>query len=155
MPAHPDKMLIRCSSAQCGKWMHDDCLRRDALMRVYERLGKKTPQVFDNEPELKKEEAEGLVSPPATDTEKKEADEQPALEEIKLPLFVGPRPAAERASAKKGPKKEAYRGLFDATVRLNDGPTVWQIKDLRPNVSGGSKTWLEQAFCLFCNRAID
>lgn len=155
MPANPDKVLIRCSSPQCGKWMHDDCLRRDALMRVYERLGKKTPQVFENEPELKKEEAEGLVSPPATDTEKKEADDRPSLDEIKLPLFVGRRPAAERGSVKKGAKKEPYRGLFEATIRLNDGPTVWQIKDLRFNVSGGSKTWLEQAFCLFCSKAID
>lgn len=148
-------MLIRCPSSQCGKWMHDDCLRHDALMRVYERLGKREPQVFEKEPELKKEEPEGLVSPPATDTEKKEADDQPSLDDIKLPLFTGLRPVAERASAKKGPRREPYKGLFEATIRLNDGPTVWQVKDLRANADGGSKTWLEQAFCLFCNRVMD
>jgi len=168
MPAHPDKLLIRCSSHECGKWMHEDCLRHDALMRVYERLGKKMPQIFEGEPDVKKEEPppEGLVSPPATDAEKKEAEDKPSLQlnDIKLPLFVGgsrpsPSPGAgargRSSTPKKALKKEPYKGLFEAEIRLNDGPTAWQIKDLRSNVDGGSKTWLEQTYCMFCNQSID
>lgn len=176
MPAHPDKLLIRCSSPQCGKWMHEECLRHDALMRVYERLGKKSPQIFEGELDgVKKEEPpppEGLVSPPATDAEKKEAEDRPPLQQlndIKLPLFVGgPRPSPSPAAAaaavgargrsstpKKGVKKEPYKGLFEAEIRLDDGPTAWQIKDLRPDVDGGSRAWLEQAYCMFCSQSID
>ncbi|GKT83597.1 EBS-BAH-PHD domain-containing protein [Colletotrichum tofieldiae] len=39
-PANPDKTLIGCSNKECAKWLHEHCLREDALMRTYERLGK-------------------------------------------------------------------------------------------------------------------
>ncbi|KAL8366205.1 hypothetical protein RB595_004796 [Gaeumannomyces hyphopodioides] len=46
-PANPDKTLIGCSNFKnnCGKWLHLDCLEHDALMKVYERLGKDKPHV--------------------------------------------------------------------------------------------------------------
>lgn len=46
-PANPDKTLIGCSNTKgdCGKWLHSDCLIHDALMKVYQRLGKTKPHV--------------------------------------------------------------------------------------------------------------
>ena len=46
-PANPDKTLIGCSNFKnnCGKWLHLDCLKHDALIKVYERLSKDKPHV--------------------------------------------------------------------------------------------------------------
>lgn len=146
--------------------MHDECIRHDALLRVFERLGRKEPQLFDEvervpkreEQEVKKDADgdDGMVSPPATDSEKKEAtDEKPSLNDIKLPMYKGAQPRPEKSITKKGPRKEPYRGLFDASIRLDNGPTTWEVKDLRGNVESGVKTWLEKAHCLFCDQTID
>src|SRR5687767_6116766 len=39
-PENPDKTLVGCSNELCKKWLHDDCLIHEALMKTYERLGK-------------------------------------------------------------------------------------------------------------------
>ncbi|CAK7266981.1 hypothetical protein SEPCBS57363_002369 [Sporothrix epigloea] len=44
-PANPDKMLVGCSNDSCAKWIHEECLKHYALMRVYERLGHNKPHV--------------------------------------------------------------------------------------------------------------
>lgn len=143
--------------------MHDDCLRHDALMRVYARLGTKEPQTSDTlstEPETKKgakvEEQNGTGPPPTTPgAETEESNGKAPGEDGKLPLYVGPRPPLAQKPAKDA-GKEPYRGLFEATLRLDDGPTAWRIRDLRTTVEeAGVKTWLEQAHCLFCSRLID
>jgi hypothetical protein len=65
-----------------------------------------------------------------------------------------------RGSAKKGRKMKTadskpYLGLFEATLKMQDGPTAWEIRDLRENVKGGNKTWTEKAHCLLCGSSID
>ncbi|KAI6754220.1 hypothetical protein HG530_012734 [Fusarium avenaceum] len=65
-----------------------------------------------------------------------------------------------KGSAKKGRKKKSadhkpYVGLFEANLKMQDGPTAWEIRDLRENVTGGEKTWTEKAYCLICNAAIE
>jgi hypothetical protein len=140
---------------ECGKWMHDDCLRHDALMKIYERLGKTTPQIFD-EAVVKKEGDEEMTTPAAPENkEDGTAEASDVPKPAKLPLFT---PAAQSSTAptpKKGARKEPYRGLFEASIRLDSGPTVWHVKDLRENVSGGVKEWLEAARCLFCDKLLD
>ncbi|OHW97265.1 EBS-BAH-PHD domain-containing protein [Colletotrichum incanum] len=37
-PANPDKTLIGCSNRKCAKWLHEDCLQKDALLQAYRRL---------------------------------------------------------------------------------------------------------------------
>ena len=128
--------------------MHDDCLKHDALLRVFERLGKDKPQTFDEN----EEKEEGMVSPPATDSENKENGET-ASNDTNLPIYRGPQPAPAKLP-KKGVKKEPYRGLFEANIRLNQGPTCWRVEDLR-NIEGGAAAWLEKAHCLFCDTLID
>lgn len=144
--------------------MHDDCLQHDVLMRVYKRLGKTEPQTMEGMKapavEPKKEDGDtkdGLVSPPATDTEKAEGgdDKSSSVQDGKLPLFVASGPSPWQPMSTKGAGKEPYRGLFEASLRLDDGPTTWRIRDLRSDVKGGEKMWLEEAFCFFCSKKID
>lgn len=55
---------------------------------------------------------------------------------------------------KTGRPREAdtklYLELFQATLRMSDGPMVWEIKDLRPSFAGSAKTWSESVLCLLC-----
>ncbi|CAK7225416.1 hypothetical protein SCUCBS95973_005857 [Sporothrix curviconia] len=44
-PANPDKMLVGCGDDKCAKWIHEECLKHYALMRVYERLGHDKPHI--------------------------------------------------------------------------------------------------------------
>ncbi|KAF4510571.1 hypothetical protein G6O67_002448 [Ophiocordyceps sinensis] len=79
------------------------------------------------------------------------------------PMPGMPMPAAEKlprmSSGKKGrPRKvesRPYEGLFEASLKLDDGPTMWRITDLRAKVSGGDRTWTERAQCLVCGTKID
>ncbi len=55
---------------------------------------------------------------------------------------------------KTGRPREAdtklYLELFQATLRMSDGPMVWEIKDLRPSFASSAKTWSESVLCLLC-----
>ncbi|KAG6018312.1 hypothetical protein E4U41_003976 [Claviceps citrina] len=69
--------------------------------------------------------------------------------------------ASASASAKKGRGKKAvaeekpYEGLFQAKLRMKEGPMAWEITDLRANIRGGDRTWTERAACLVCRHLID
>ncbi|KAH0498372.1 hypothetical protein TgHK011_005626 [Trichoderma gracile] len=66
--------------------------------------------------------------------------------------------SSKTAPAKKGKRKKSskkpWEGLFEATLKMNEGPTVWQITDLR-DLEGGEKQWTEQAYCLLCDTVIE
>ncbi|KAM7206598.1 hypothetical protein V8F33_000241 [Rhypophila sp. PSN 637] len=55
-PAHPDRLLIGCTSDTCKKWMHEHCIIEEALRSTYERLGTDKPHL---PPEPIKEERNG------------------------------------------------------------------------------------------------
>lgn len=63
--------------------------------------------------------------------------------------------SVKRGRPRKAPESKPYLGLFDAALKLDEGPTVWRITDLRANVSGGDCTWTESAYCLICSTKID
>lgn len=44
-PANPDKQLLGCTSEECKKWMHEQCVIDDALQSVYARLGTDKPHL--------------------------------------------------------------------------------------------------------------
>ncbi|KYK55405.1 ebs-bah-phd domain-containing protein [Drechmeria coniospora] len=80
------------------------------------------------------------------------------------PVSGTPTLAAEKLSRSSSTKKgrfkrpegqQPYEGLFEAKLRLDDGPTVWEVTDLRPNVSGGDRTWTEKVDCLVCGTKIE
>jgi hypothetical protein len=157
-------MLISCSNKECGKWMHDDCLRHDALMRVYERPGRTPPQDC-NENGTMVEKGDGAMSSTSTRAHastpalEKTTEETTAFETstepLGLSLFTAPAPPSATSATKKGAKKEPYRGLFDATLILDNGPLGWRIEDLRDKAASGAKEWRELARCLFCSSLLD
>jgi hypothetical protein len=110
--------------------MHEQCLRHDALIRVHRRLGSQKPQSFDSDVAVKTEG--GLFK--STEPRQRE-------------LWVAPKQSAE---------KEPYYELFNAELKIeDDAPVVSEITDLRSDVGGGSKKWLEAAYCLFCDQVIE
>ncbi|EXM14117.1 Bromo adjacent homology (BAH) domain [Fusarium oxysporum f. sp. vasinfectum] len=184
MPANPDKTLIGCTSSECGKWMHHECMAHDILMQVYERLG--TDKPYRTEGSIVKEEKPEEATRPLSPTDAEEKETQPTIDvrsgetndnvhvkkaaretprETETPT-PGPTPsrplatASVKGSAKKGREKKTadskpYLGLFEATLKMQDGPTAWEIRDLGENVKGGDKTWTEKAHCLLCGSSID
>jgi hypothetical protein len=90
------------------------------------------------------------------------------LETILVTRNSTPRPTPSKSiiatsakrSAKDDRKKKMgdfkpYAELFEADLKMQEGPTVWEIRDLRENVTGGEKTWTEKAHCLICGPGID
>jgi hypothetical protein len=159
-------------------------LLEDVLTRTFERLGYGKPHI-DEETVVKKEEKEEeRAARPLSPTETREEETQPTIDvrggeaskdavlkqvngktwrPTETPVSGPTTPAAE--SSKMYSEKKArqnskansklYQGLFEATLKTDDGPTAWEIKDLRPNVMGGETTWTEKARCLFCDVTID
>jgi hypothetical protein len=153
-------------------------------MQVYARLGTDKPHRTYG-PVSNEEEAKNVtchLSP--TGAEKKNAihtidvhsDKNRGNIHVKeivpeTPLVTGnstPRPTPSKSiiatpakrSAKNDNKKKMgsfkpYAGLFEANLRMQDGPTVWEIRDLRESVTGGEKTWTEKVHCLICGAVID
>ncbi|KAL7940002.1 hypothetical protein V8C42DRAFT_338891 [Trichoderma barbatum] len=60
----------------------------------------------------------------------------------------------KRGECKKSSKKPWER-LFKATLKLEYGPTAWEVTDLREGVEGGEKKWMEPVYCLLCNTLIE
>ncbi|OBS16533.1 hypothetical protein FPOA_12852 [Fusarium poae] len=172
-----------CRNSQLS-WMHHECMVHGILMQVYERLGTDKPHRSEGFL-VKEENPEKAIHPPSpTDAEEKEAQptinirpgetndnvhvkkaarETPHETETPTPGQTPSRSiatASAKGSAKKGYKKKTgyskpYLGLFEATLKMQDGPTAWEIRDLRENVTGGDKTWTEKAHCLLCGSTID
>ncbi|CAM1507223.1 Fc.00g068640.m01.CDS01 [Cosmosporella sp. VM-42] len=182
-PANPDKTLIGCTNNECNKWMHDDCLCHDVLMRVYDQLGTDKPHRKEHlgvKTEKGADRAARPLSPtdtgketqPTIDVRSGEAQDNVLVRKVDettpqptgTPSRVPPTPSADTipksSAAKRGRKKKPmdqkpYEGLFKATLRMDgEGPTKWEIEDLRENVPGGDKTWIENAQCLLCGVTI-
>ncbi|GKU07859.1 unnamed protein product [Fusarium langsethiae] len=183
-PANPDRMIIGCSSSKCGQWMHHECLTHDILMQVYAQLGTdkphRTDEAVSNEEETKNVTCQLLT----TGAEKKETirtidvhseksqgnihvkkivpettlvTRSSTLRQTPLKSIIAP-PA--KGSAKNDQKKKLeiwrpYAGLFEANLKMQEGPTAWEIRDLRETVTGGEKAWTEKAHCLICGAVVD
>lgn len=55
-PGNPDKVLIGCSSDSCKKWLHEECLKHDILMKVWDELGALNPKKASDVKEEKLEQ---------------------------------------------------------------------------------------------------
>jgi hypothetical protein len=146
---------------------------------MYQRLGTDTPHVAPKsvKEEEDDEESEREPQAPLSPTELKAEETQPTIavrgsensdssavkqsdEETPKSRAISQSTLQNAISDKKKPpgkKRRAsarvYRELFEATLRMNDGPMVWEVKDLR-NV-GGDKSWNEPANCLVCGTTIE
>lgn len=177
-PENPDKKLIGCTNEDCRKWLHDDCLVHEALLRTFERLGTDKPHKLN--PLKEEQETEGGKRPLSpsesgvAQTTEQSIDVKPEEQKtVKLADVENVLPSikAERASvgltneAKKkgrGRKSEAndpntpkpYEGYFSAIIRNDVSPPVVEITDLREGISGGEKEWTELVDCLVCGQQI-
>lgn len=43
LPGNPDKTLIGCTTEPCKQWLHEECIKHDALLAAYKRLGTDKP----------------------------------------------------------------------------------------------------------------
>lgn len=141
--------------------MHVDCLREDVWRRIYDRLGVDQPYIPAIETDLTRAnlgiEQEFDEAPLNTVTV---ADERPAetsSRPAKRPWPVNPQAASHAHGVprkKRGCRRESnakpYFELFQANLRISEGPMVWDIKDLRPSFAGGVQTWSESVLCLLC-----
>jgi hypothetical protein len=106
----------------------------------------------DTEDQAKTQEADGKLPPRAAENAlpaPANSTSDPAS------MTKGSLPMRRKSKKGAGAEVKPYRGLFEATLKMNEGPTVWEIKDLRKTVSGGDTTWTEQARCLVCANTID
>ncbi|KAK0631882.1 hypothetical protein B0T14DRAFT_14315 [Immersiella caudata] len=66
-PAHPDNLLVGCTSESCKKWMHDQCIKDEALRKTYARLGTDKPHINPDAKDAKNtDEARRPLSPTET-----------------------------------------------------------------------------------------
>lgn len=61
----------------------------------------------------------------------------------------------KKSAKRRLSNSKPWTELFEADLRMSDGPIVWEMKDLRQGVTCGSKTWTEPASCLLCNTTIE
>ncbi|KAI1376287.1 hypothetical protein F4677DRAFT_445545 [Hypoxylon crocopeplum] len=179
-PENPDKRLFGCSNDDCKRWLHDECLMHDALVKTYKRLGTEKP----HKPAPVKEEdgGEGTKRPlspsetGAAQTAEQSIDVKPEEQqstinfadvENALPAIKAENATVSVASSKpkqRGrPRKselndqaaaKPYEGLFEAVIHSDISPPQLEITDLRENVSGGDKSWTEPLHCLICGHEI-
>ncbi|KAF4970243.1 hypothetical protein FSARC_2682 [Fusarium sarcochroum] len=171
-PANPEKMVIGCTSSKCEQWMHHECLTHDILMQVYARLGTDKPHLTDGAESTAEEAKNAICNLSPTGAEKKETictiDVQHEksrgnihVKEIipETPLVTIVATPAKRSARNDQKKKvesfKPYAGLFEANLKMQEGPTAWEIRDLRESVTGGEKTWTERVHCLICGAVID
>ncbi|OTA84566.1 hypothetical protein M434DRAFT_171200 [Hypoxylon sp. CO27-5] len=177
-PENPDKRLFGCSNEDCKKWLHDECLIHEALLKTFKRLG--TDKPHKPTPIKEEESGEGAKRPlspsesGAAQTAEQSIDVKPEEQQhtIKLDDVENALPGikAENSTVsvaepkRRGrPRKsehadqaaaKPYEGLFEAVIHSDLSPPVLEITDLRENVTGGDKSWNEPLQCLICGHEI-
>lgn len=172
-------MLVRCSSSDCGQWMHIDCLHKDVLERVHGRLFTEQPRVsaiqtsvIDTCSTIQQRPVRAPVNAAMMEYERP-FDINSVKAEINTGVPAKSREEGELLSVEQSPpartqssrqsegvnrKKtgsprrsgaKTYPELFQATLRMT-GPMVWEVNDLRSSFDRSAQTWLEPVLCLLC-----
>ncbi|KAI1402371.1 hypothetical protein F4819DRAFT_282436 [Hypoxylon fuscum] len=179
-PENPDRRLFGCSNEDCKKWLHDDCLTHDVLLKTYKRLG--TDKPHKPTPVKEEEAGEGTKRPlspsesGAAQMAEQSIDVKPEEQGqmIKLGDVENALPAIDAdatvTAASTEPKRRGrprkselaeqaatkpYEGLFDAIIQSELSPPTIEITDLRESVTGGDKSWTERLHCLICNHELE
>ncbi|KAI8960780.1 hypothetical protein F5Y11DRAFT_253791 [Daldinia sp. FL1419] len=178
-PENPDKRLFGCSNNECKKWLHDECLIHETLLKTYERLG--TDKPHKPTPVKQEEAGEGARRPlspsesGAAQTAEQSIDVKPEeqqtirlaeVEQTFSSIKAGGAgaPASNSRSKHKGRGRKPelnnqaaakpYEGLFQGVIQSDLSPPVLEITDLRESVTGGDKSWTEPLRCLICDHEI-
>ncbi|KAI0848933.1 hypothetical protein F5Y00DRAFT_78374 [Daldinia vernicosa] len=179
-PENPDKRLFGCSNEECKKWLHDECLIHEALLKTYKRLGTDKPH---KPTPVKEEEAGEAAKRPLSPSETgaaqtaeqsidvKPEEQQQTIEladvENALPAIKAESTSVSVATSKPKPRgrprksgvdgptaAKPYEGLFEGVIQSDLSPPVLEITDLRESVTGGDKSWTEPLHCLICDHEI-
>ncbi|KAM0278363.1 hypothetical protein ACHAQH_005183 [Verticillium albo-atrum] len=183
-PANPDKTLVACSQTNCSTWLHDECLKHDALMRTFEALGTDKPHIMpvengetDGNDKVDQETGRPL-SPPDNGVEVQQSiDAKPGAspeQDVKLERLSTPRGGSARGAQgtptvgtitaapgslrrTKTPKRKVNGAKpYEGLFEatLKVAENVVEIRDLRHKVTGGAKVWTEPLVCLVCHTTI-
>ncbi|KAI0483352.1 hypothetical protein GGR56DRAFT_239186 [Xylariaceae sp. FL0804] len=172
-PENPDKRLIGCTNDDCKKWLHDDCLIEEALLKTYARLGTDKP----HKPVLTKNgdggaqrplsPSESGAAPTAEPSIDVKADDQKTIKladventptvkaeaDETVAVVTKKKGRPRRSEQNKAGTAKPYEGLFEAVIRGDMSPTQIEIRDLRENIKG-EKCWTEPVHCLLCGEKI-
>lgn len=165
--------------------MHIDCLREDVLNRVHDRLcadqqhvaavkmrgtgarmgtERQSAQAPPAEVAIADEQSAEITSRHAETNNVKptnhreESNSRPARRSSpSTSQFVGRARSVSTKNTGHQRKSNARPRLElpHATLRMRDGPMLWQIKVSRPDVNGNEQTWSETVFCLLCSAKIE
>ncbi|CAG1979606.1 unnamed protein product [Fusarium graminearum] len=152
IPANPDKMLIGCSRSESvlneEEAKNVPCYllptgaeKKEAICTIDVHSEKSRGDIYVKE----------IVPETPLVTRNSTSRPTPSKSIIATPAK---RPAKNDQKKKMGSFK-LYARLFEANLKMQEGPTVWEIRDLRESVTGGEKTWTEKAYCLICGTVID
>ena len=178
-PVNPDKTLIMCTSADCGKWLHYECLEDDILMKTWERKTHKaikreegthesngivkteqeeSPLPYRNvkteQPETPQSNGNGVAVAFETGGRRSSSRQAPSSTPVSAMSTPLGRQGSVRGKGKKTPTAKPYTGLYEATLKTDDGPARWTIRDLRDGVPDSEKSWTEAVHCLLCDSVI-
>ncbi|KAH8755421.1 hypothetical protein F5883DRAFT_430628, partial [Diaporthe sp. PMI_573] len=166
-PQNPDKVMIQCPSEKCNRWLHEECLRHQILLNMYNHLqtGEKN-RVLDTELRLGGQETNNR------DVEMDGADEFVEHDEGVEPNVV-PLPLADDASlrprngqpltmpicvaSRRGRKKvvrsvrKPYEGQLRAEFNSED-----DVFEITYSIAGdeGEKRWRVGFNCTICGTYI-
>lgn len=176
--------MIGCTSDNCHQWLHEECIKHDALLRTFKRLGKDKPHVSEAAKAQKEEQATRPLSPTepgaaqsaqqsidvkagsgsadsvkADDNVDVKPGDDAAPEDDQDAASSSKTPARARCKSRKSegsfePKGKPYEGLFDVELKMDLSPPMLEFRDLRRDVAGGEKSWLEPIDCVVCGTQV-
>ncbi|KAI1112039.1 hypothetical protein F5Y14DRAFT_285664 [Nemania sp. NC0429] len=174
-PENPDKQLISCTNPECRKWLHDDCLVHEALMKTFLRLGTdkphksvrvKTEELGSGQRPLSPSESGAAQTAQQSIDVKSEDQGTIKLADVEgeglsakadnrlVPTTSGTEPKRKgrprKSEIQEAVNTKPYEGLFSAVIK-DTSPPVVEIHDLREKVTGGEKSWTEPVQCLLCS----
>ncbi|MCJ1478924.1 hypothetical protein MMC13_007608 [Lambiella insularis] len=157
---NPDKLLVHCVSSACGKWMHEDCLLKDALDKSWARLNGTT---YSQTPC-----GTIQVSGDGKGQETTEVTSKVTGSAARLEQGSGRRGGSSQNKIKRksrgkkvGVEEPEWNGKLEAALELKpveddeEGSTEVTgnviITDLREK---DAQPWKESLSCLFCHHAL-
>lgn len=181
-PAHPDNLLVGCISENCKKWMHEQCIEKDALCRIYARLGRDKPHlkpISQNEDEAKRPlsptepgaavsahcvdmKADSLSDSAQVNKENVDVKQSKEKDAPGVPEDSIAEPSLKPPTNKdiNGDSAKPWEGLFEVNLRMGDKygdetSMTLEFKDLREGIKSGEKTWTESVKCLVCGNSVN
>ena len=149
-------MLICCTNPDCGVWLHEECLQIDVLTQTFRRLGQDKPHLKEGKG-LKRKKGEESTTSLSKRIRYGKENTSLTIDVCESEASFRSKPevkSGKEASRKKKMSRVFYESLFEVALQKVNGSLSWEIKDLRPGISGGESTWKENVECICCGLMI-